>query len=56
MREDQSFLMVGISWLPELLYNDAALAEFSSIIMLEMYFGLSMSLDDGDGVFDRNKV
>ena len=48
--------MVGISWLPELLYNDAALAVLSLQHYVRTYLGLLVSLDDGDNVFARNKV
>lgn len=41
--------MVGISWLPELLYNDAFIQRYVRNV-------LSMSLHDGGDVIAQNKV
>ncbi len=43
--------MVGISWLPELLYNDAALAVFSIQHYVRNLLWTVRSLDDGGMMF-----
>ena len=43
--------MVGISWLPELLYNDAVLAVFSLQHNVKNLLGPVSSLDDSGTMF-----
>lgn len=48
--------MVAISWLPELLYNDAALAVFSIQQLKNLTQDCQVTWWQADNVFARNKV